>query len=358
MRILAIDGGGIRGIIPARVLVEFERLAKVPTHQLFDLIVGTSTGGIIALGLTKPGPTGGPSFSAQDALQLYTEKGPEIFPGGGPPTLEQRIFGARGRRGWLNPGRALSDPAQRVGSAFGGNAAFAGNARYAPDGLEGVLSEHFGLTRLSAALTPVVVTAYDIRYREPVLFASAGASLGTDTDPLMAAAARATSAGPTYLPPMTLTFGGVERILVDGGLVANNPALVAYVLAGEGVGGQDTVLISLGTGKKSGPDPDSVTYESVSTQNWAAVAAGIIQVAFDGTSYLADSMLARLMGSDSGQRHYWRFQANLTEGDAAMDNVSRANLEALVREGERVVADNQAAISELAAALAAGGRTT
>lgn len=70
MRLLAIDGGGIRGIIPARVLAELERITGRHTHQLFDLIAGTSTGGIIALGLTKPTADGSAQYSAEQAVAL------------------------------------------------------------------------------------------------------------------------------------------------------------------------------------------------------------------------------------------------------------------------------------------------
>jgi uncharacterized protein len=360
MRILAIDGGGIRGIIPARVLVELERLTGRPTHSLFDLIAGTSTGGIIALGLTKPGPSGGPAFSAEDALRLYTENGSEIFPGGGTAPLARlmsvRTLGERALADWRDdPARAIQDvaqdAAQEVSSFFVGVSRYAGNARYEADGIESVLHRYFGGTRLSEALTPVVVTAYDMRRRQPVLFTSADATPGTDANPPMAAVARATSAGPTYLPPFELRYRGDDRILVDGGLIANNPALVAYV-HGRVVAGEEPLVVSLGTGKKVGPAPDSVTYESVSSKNWAEVAAGIFQLSTDGTSNLTDSMLSRLLATDAGPQHYWRFQSGLSDADAAMDNVTQPNLDALVREGERVVDDNQAALTELASLLA------
>jgi patatin-like phospholipase/acyl hydrolase len=77
--ILAIDGGGIRGIIPATILAEIERRAAAPAARLFDLIAGTSTGGILALGLAKPGSDGEPAFSAADLVDLYQSDGRRIF---------------------------------------------------------------------------------------------------------------------------------------------------------------------------------------------------------------------------------------------------------------------------------------
>src|SRR5271170_6477506 len=78
-RILSIDGGGTRGIIPATILASIEERTGKPISQLFDLIAGTSTGGILALGLTKPDSSGRPSFSAQDLCNLYEEEIPNIF---------------------------------------------------------------------------------------------------------------------------------------------------------------------------------------------------------------------------------------------------------------------------------------
>src|SRR5436305_11953922 len=77
--VLAIDGGGIRGIIPAMVLAEIERRAGRPTATMFDLISGTSTGGIIAVALTRPGPDGKPAWSAAQLVELYEQQGPAIF---------------------------------------------------------------------------------------------------------------------------------------------------------------------------------------------------------------------------------------------------------------------------------------
>ena len=70
-RVLSVDGGGVRGIIPALILAEIEDRTKRPIHQLFDLISGTSTGGILALGLTKPGSDGRVEKSAMDVVRLY-----------------------------------------------------------------------------------------------------------------------------------------------------------------------------------------------------------------------------------------------------------------------------------------------
>src|ERR1700682_301223 len=79
-KVLAVDGGGMRGIIPALVLAEIEGRTKRPISDLFDLVAGTSTGGIIALGLVKPGPDGMVEKSATDIVSIYVQTGTRIFP--------------------------------------------------------------------------------------------------------------------------------------------------------------------------------------------------------------------------------------------------------------------------------------
>ncbi len=70
--ILALDGGGIRGIIPARVVDSLERRTGRPVSALFDLVAGTSTGGILALTLTAPADGGGrPRYAAADLATFY-----------------------------------------------------------------------------------------------------------------------------------------------------------------------------------------------------------------------------------------------------------------------------------------------
>ena len=118
-KVLSIDGGGIRGIIPAMVLAEIEERTGRPVAEKFDLIAGTSTGGILALGLTMPGDAGRPRYAAEELIGLYEEEGSRIF----------------------------SDRAGPIRSAF--------EERYPSRGVEEVLGEYFGEARLKEALTRV-----------------------------------------------------------------------------------------------------------------------------------------------------------------------------------------------------------
>src|SRR3954449_6127259 len=87
MRVLSIDGGGIRGLIPALVLAEVERRSQKQVYELFDLIAGTSTGGILACALCAPAP-----LPAEQLIPPYEDAGPTIFD----RSIWQRIRSAEG----------------------------------------------------------------------------------------------------------------------------------------------------------------------------------------------------------------------------------------------------------------------
>lgn len=207
IRVLSIDGGGMRGVIPALLLSALGELSGHHTTDLFDLVVGTSTGGILALGVTVPGSDGQPAYDARDLVSFYTDDGRTIFPGGGPPTWKERIFG----RGETFKDR-LYNPAQRFGSVFGGNPKFAENARYFTKGLDQTLTEAFGATPLSAALVDVAITTYDANSATAAVFSRSDALANPQADLSMVDAARATSAAPTFFPPVQMVWNGTAAL--------------------------------------------------------------------------------------------------------------------------------------------------
>ncbi|MDQ3666531.1 MAG: patatin-like phospholipase family protein [Acidobacteriota bacterium] len=356
IRVLAIDGGGIRGIIPARVLVEVEKLTQRPVSKLFDLIIGTSTGGILALGLTRP-RNNAPAFSAAQLLDLYLKDGENIFPHGGKPLIRYSgLFGDR-----VPPKQDASfgekfknfmgfAEIQKLASPFGGNPKFGGNAQYFPDGLEGLLLDYFGETPLSDALTQTIVTTYDMKAGVPILFSSSEAKNDQTRNPLMRHVARATSAGPTYFPPNIFHWGGEERIMIDGGVFANNPAMIGYIrgfeLAEHDGGEPDVLLVSLGTGTPERQSKEQIARETVMSQNWLSVARGILNIVFTSTSDNQDDLLKSVSQSSKGKFRYWRFQPVLRNASPDLDNVTPDNLAALTRlANEHVAAQTTAFIA-------------
>lgn len=323
--VLALDGGGIRGIIPALVLAELERRTGRRAAELFDLIVGTSTGGILALALAKPARRGGsaPCFAAADLVELYATHGSRIFR------------------------RSLWREVTSLGGAL--------EEKYDARGLEAVLREYFTLgrrpVRLSEAVTDVVVTAYELERRIPWFFKSRRAKQDPAYDFPMAQVARATSAAPTYFEPERID-GALPSdrpppyyALIDGGVFANAPAMCAYAEAkAEPYRADDVLLVSLGTGRLVRPIP----YEEARDFGWAQWARPVLAVIFDGLEKTVDYELREVLPPE----RYFRFQIELTVGNDDMDDATRTNIAALARRARDLIAASELRLAELAALLA------
>lgn len=325
IRVLAIDGGGIRGIIPARLLVELEQLAQQPIADLFDLIIGTSTGGILALGLTAPDARGRPAYPAHEILDLYVHCGATIF---SRPRIRplahqiNRLPLSRRRRG------AVEDS----------------GAKYPAHNLEGYLARYLGETRLSQALGHVIVTSYEMETRRPFLFDSAQARHDPAADFLMRDAARATSAAPTFFEPARIACPSGEPLtLVDGGVFANNPAMLGYLearalSAPRADHEPEILLVSLGTGEESVP----FRYEAV--KRWGLLSWGrrIMDVVLDGLSDVYHRELEVLLNADQPRPRYWRFQTPLEQCSLDMDDARPMNIVRLVELAEDLLSQRRA----------------
>jgi patatin-like phospholipase/acyl hydrolase len=301
-RILSIDGGGIRGIIPAVVLAELERQSGKQTHELFDMFAGTSTGGILTLALALPGRGKAARWSAREVVGLYLEHGPEIFD------------------------RSLWHRIRSVGSIL--------DEKYPATGLESVLKRYFGQTKLSKALVEVLVTAYELEGRDAFFFKRRKALATPDEDDFpMWQVARATAAAPTYFEPLKLDTRAIAGFyaLVDGGVFANNPAMCAYADAHRFEEGAEIVIVSLGTGQLERP----IRYEDAKDWGMLEWARPVLDVVFDGVADTTDYELRQLMSDD----RYFRLQTTLDIGSDALDDASQTNMRALLLKGDELVKD-------------------
>lgn len=343
IRILAIDGGGVRGILPARFLVELEAMSGQPLRSLFDVIAGTSVGGILALGYAAPGPDGA-GFTATQVFDDIREWLPAIFP---PLQGAASIDGLRD----AHERHALS---QLVGAALLPH--HFGNARYSAAALEERVTGAFGDARLSDVLTDVAVTAYDMRGGQPVVFRSREARGHNTTrkNPRLVEVARATSAAPTYLPPLRLLDDRDESVLIDGGVVANNPAAIAYLDGlecgrAEDDAEPDIVLLSVGTGRPSAQQP---SYDEIFTRNWASLGMGLLGVVLNGVGEMAHQLVDRMVSGKPAPNHYLRVQPTLSHGASLhIDDATPANLDALIRCAEATIAEQRPELERLLAAL-------
>ena len=308
LRILSIDGGGIRGIIPATVLAKIEDMTKTPTAALFDVIAGTSTGGILALGLTCPGPGGRPKHSATDLVRMYVDNGAAIF-----------------RKNFLTEGEKVI------------------HEKYGAGPLERVLREYLGDTRLREAVTRVTVTSYETERRQPFFFRSVNATRDpAQYDYYMRDVARATSAAPTYFEPHKISTAGSAGYysLVDGGVFANNPGMCAYVDALDEIDPtQNVLMVSLGTGTLTRP----LHFDAI--KHWGELewVQPVINMMMDGPSNATDYQLARILG----EGNYYRLQTTLDRANDEMDDASEANIRDLQLQSEYLIDQSEDSLAEI-----------
>lgn len=231
--VLSIDGGGMRGIIPAYVISRMEDDLKNifhddrPFYSHFDLISGTSTGSLIAIGLTTPVEK--TVFSQKNNfIHTYkTEKTGRFF------KKEIEIFA--GDIEELTSAKEILDlykkNGHRIFQAHKGLKNLFGpifNDRYDPLSLEGFLFETLGETKISESIVPTMAVSYDTITSTPFVFTSE-----EDHGFYSREVARASSAAPTYFPSANMIDRKTGRALtlIDGGVVANNPALITYAEA-------------------------------------------------------------------------------------------------------------------------------
>ncbi len=193
-------------------------------------------------------------------------------------------------------------------------------------------SAYLADTPMTAATVPLLLTAYDTEARAIHLLRSEGENSGAT----MVEAAHATSAAPTYFEPVRLG----DATLIDGGVFATNPALVAYAE----LRGKLDLLLSLGTGEHTRPLP----YEKV--KNWGQLewARPVLDVVFDGGQDAVDMQLRALLPDG-----FVRLQTGLTKASDDLDDASADNLERLREEAETLITRETAKIDDVCARLTA-----
>jgi patatin-like phospholipase/acyl hydrolase len=314
LRILSLDGGGIRGIIPGEILVHLEEIfqkstgnAEARIADFFDLVAGTSTGGILTCLYLCPGETKvtglvRPRFSAQDIVNFYVQDGPLIFQ----KNLQQNLFSGYGLWG----------------------------QKYSDKNLLSCLEQRFGNLKLSDLLKPCLITAYDIEARAAYFFTQHNAVKNPEYNYWVKDVARATSAAPTYFKPAKIaSLANKEVALIDGGVIANNPALCALAEAKQELKSpfKDLLILSLGTGDDQKP----ISYQQ--SKNWGDIdwAVPIINILMSGNDETVDYQLKTIFSSMQKEDQYLRINPKLTDSMAAMDNGTPKNIKDLVDYGDQ-----------------------
>ncbi len=222
-RILSLDGGGVRGVFSAKILELIEKKLGIKINQHFDLIVGTSTGSISAAAVAT-------DYDLDQLVQQYTEMSKEVFPPQGISRCWKGLF----------------------------------SSQYKTEPLENFLKDAFGEIRMGQIDRPLILNATNVTKRKVHLFKSRyqeGLRRGDyvrDGDVPLYRAVLASCAAPLYFDPVEIDS---NTLVCDGGVWANNPALVGYVDAISNFKRDpaDIKILSIGTGT---PEQDYASSQS------------------------------------------------------------------------------------------------
>lgn len=324
VKILSIDGGGIRGIIPAVILNHIEKGLQtkaddpnVTLADYFDLIAGTSTGGILACCYLMPPEPGQKSHSryfASQAIDMYVNHGQEIF-----------------NRKFLHRGVV--------------------RGKYSAAGLEKVMKDCMDEVTLADTRKGCIITAYDVIERRAVLFTSPEARKYEHRNYRLRDVARATSAAPTYFEPAAIkSMNGMPSYLIDGAMYAGNPSMCAMVEANKTTYEicanpviEDVYIVSVGTGKVH------KTYGFDKAKDWGAIgwARPLIDILLSASAEVVDYQMRQLFAVAGCSDCYVRLEPELGNAKSEMDDASKDNIRQLIDAGECFVKDHAEELDEI-----------
>ncbi len=259
-------------------------------------MAGTSTGGIVVAGLCKKDK---PQYSANDLVEFYREYGPYIF---------KSSFFRQSILSWFNC------------------------AQYPHKNIESVLDKYFGDDTLQNTLSTLLITSYDIHNNHPFFFKSWKEDRNSVR---LKDALRATTAAPTYFIPKHLKIDQIDRILVDGGVFANNPAACAYASGKRLFPNDDIVLLSIGTGRTDRSIANSRRFGKI---GWIKPLLNVMFASsLDAVNYQLNQVIAD---------KYIRIQSQLKIASPDMDNITSKNIKSLQQEANAMIKDNQELIDK------------
>jgi uncharacterized protein len=369
IKILSIDGGGIKGIIPAMVLEEVENRTGKKINDLFDFIAGTSTGGIITLALTKANKHGKPEYSAKDLVRIYEEDGKVIF-ATNIRELNESIISLTDKynsieyldniskvikfipgmdkiRKYVNDARDSISGVLESTTKIEDRINIVLGPKLSVENLKKVLEKYMGKAKLKESLNNVLITAYNLKSTEYTIIVNNKKKNRNNMwgDVYIKDLAVATSAVPTIFEPAQI----MDRLnttnpLVDGGIFAPNPSLCAYVEAQKIFNKvfNKFMLVSLGTGTYR----KSIDY--VKAKDWGIIdwANKLINIVLNGMTNMVHQYLSGLIPEDM----YYRINPEfINEPDFNSDptDASRKNIEKLKNTAEKLIKEKDKEIDDI-----------
>lgn len=330
--ILSIDGGGIRGILPAAIIAHLEKQMQVSSQNpdlrvadLFDLLAGTSAGGILTccyLTPKEPGKDNRPKYSAGEVLDFYTELGPILF---------------------------RKSPVYLIRSAFG-----LLRSRYCEDALYEFSKKIVGDSYISGVVKDCLITAYDLSSRKALLFSRYSTQkYGETADYTLCDIVRSTTAAPSYfIPARIFAKDSTSRHLVDGGVYANNPAMCALVEAKKlwpDIPGSDYYMISAGTGKVIKP------YHYNKTKHFGYIhwLNPILDILMSAVAETVGYQTQQIFSINGVPQNYIRIEPPMLTADIRIDKASWSNIQKLNSAAQHYIDHNTSLFDSICKTLSA-----
>lgn len=313
IRVLAIDGGGTHGIIPLKILAYLEKQTHRPISDLFDVIVGTSSGAISAIFLTLPNDQEKPLYTAQFLVDNYFKYCQKIFS----PSLKHR----------LKTGFGLLGPAFDVSL------------------LHQQLASYFNNKTFHQLLSPVIIPAYDLRQENIRLFRSYEKKYDYELSTLATGA----SAAPPFFAPVDLSSTNHQAFftLLDGSTFLNTPVLQAYYEAIRLHPNSQYIIVSLGTGELGILQPMSVS--QFKKMGWFEWIPNLFLIFFDANQELIRAQIEFMY---TFLKHsilaYIRYDFQLPSPHRSIFDTSEKNAHALIQLTDQFIAQNKQSLDFLA----------
>lgn len=303
-KILSIDGGGLRGVVPLTIFKHIEQLTGKPIWQTFDMIAGTSTGGLLASALTLAKAPGvkEAKFTLDDIMNVYLHRGQEIF-----PPRKTKL------------GQWIEDVDDTM------------HPKFKADGIDKVVRDICGTSRIADSLTNVFITTYDLTNNIPLFFKTRLGKASAAQNVEIYDACRATSAGPTYLPAYEFNYPNdaenPDRLCIDGGVYVNNPSMAAlaefsrhhaeygYGTSDKDINYNDVFVLSVGTGSYAG----RITADQAKNKGEIFWAQNISDVMMRGVNKTTDYEMEEMMETGN----YLRLTIDIH--DPAFSDMARAD---------------------------------
>lgn len=336
VRILSLDGGGVRGIIPAVILEHIEEqiieITKNPDARISDYLdfcAGTSTGSIIAAMINVPLPNGRPAYKMSDIVNSYMTLTDKVFK----KSLWQNI---KTVWGLLHP-------------------------KYTSKEINEELAIVLKDWTMDDMINPCAFQAYDIYKRRPNIYTSADLDMKYANYKVKHIVKGSTSIPAFFKPTFFKTNDDVDT-LVDGGLFANNPSLVSYIEAGKTpsilanfkkVTPKNTLLLSFGTGQA-----DLTHYSYKKTKRWGMVRwlIPILNIVLQGMSEVTTYETIKLFEASNAKKNYIRINPEIKLGKASGTDASKVNMENLMQDAKLYIDENLDLLENIAKDLIKQGK--